>query len=432
MAGFLAGTGLACGLSSPAFAQPPTSASAVADGGRPDNLPTLTPDPSAAPCQQPTLPIGGEIEPPTRFYAGAESLLWWFKGSPVPVPLLTTAADPNAMPVVPFGDPNTTVLLGNQDLGTGGHWGGRFTAGYWIEDRHQIAFEGSYFFVANKTTVRTVSSDGQPGSPILAVPFIDADAVAESSFVLAAPGNFAGSASLSLSSRLQGAGMQFAVQAYEGNNWHIEILAGARYFDLTENLTYATASTGLSDPNTDLIVNTVDQFNMRNQFYGFQFGARGDYQIGRWTVWASASLALGDMSQTADYNGFANTNFFNGPTGGPFTGVPTQNLPGSGTFVQPSNLGSANRDEIAIAPEISVKVSYQLTQHLRLFAGYDFLYLSNVIRPGEQIDRSINLAQTVQNAIAGNPAAPGTRPAAMLIGSDFWAQGVNLGLEFRY
>jgi hypothetical protein len=138
------------------------------------------------------------------------------------------------------------------------------------------------------------------------------------------------------------------------------------------------------------------------------------------------------MSQTADLNGFAITNFFNGTPGGPFTGVPTQNLPGSGTFVQPSNLGSASRDQIAIAPEVGVKLSYQLTRGLRLFAGYDFLYLSSVIRPAELIDRGINLSQTVQSAIAGNASAPGSRPAVNLVGSDFWAQGINLGLEFRY
>ena len=355
----------------------------------------------------------------------------------MPVPLLTTSSDPTVMPAAVLNDPSTSVLLGNHDLGTGSHWGARFTAGFWIEDRHEIAVEGNYFFVTSRTTVRSASSDGSPNSPILAVPFIDADAGAENTFVLASPGVSTGSATLSLTSRLQGAGMQFAIEACKGADWHFQVLAGFRYLDLTENLTYATASTaigstGLANPNTDLVLNTVDQFNMRNQFYGVVLGGRADYQIGPLTVCASATLALGDMSQTADFNGYAVTNFFNGPAGGPFTGVPTQQLPGSGTFVQPSNLGRINRDQIAIAPEIGVKVSYQLTRGLRISAGYDFLYLSNVIRPGEQIDRTINLSQTVQAAIAGNPAAPGTRPAMILAGSDFWAQGINMGLEFRY
>jgi hypothetical protein len=441
----LAGAGLACGLASPAFAQAPAPASAVViqpngqgqepDATRPNNAVNLAPDPSAPPLQEPavpTTPDSGERSQPGRWYASAEALRWWFKGSPVPVPLLTTTSDPTAMPLAAFAEPGTTVVLGNHDIGSSGHWGGRFTIGGWIDDRRQIAVEGSYFFLGNHTTVHAVSSNGQPGSPILAVPFIDADAMTESSFVLAQPGSFAGGAALSLTSRLRGADALCVVAACEGSRWHVQVLAGFRYLDLTENLTYATASTGLSGPNTDLALNTVDQFKLRNQFFGFQFGARADYRIGRLTLCATASLALGDMAQTGEFNGLAVTNSFDGPTGGSFTGVPTQVLSGSGTFVQPSNLGSVNRDQIAVAPEIGVKVCYQLTQRLRLFGGYDFLYLSNVLRPGDQIDRNINVAQTVQGAIAGTAAAAGTRPAVSLVGSDFWAQGVNLGLEFRY
>ena len=77
-------------------------------------------------------------------------------------------------------------------------------------------------------------------------------------------------------------------------------------------------------------------------------------------------------------------------------------------------------------------LGYRLTDSLRVFAGYDFFYLSNVIRPGDQIDRGINFSQTVQSAIAGNAVAVGSRPAATLVDSDFWAQGLHLGLELRY
>ncbi len=89
-------------------------------------------------------------------------------------------------------------------------------------------------------------------------------------------------------------------------------------------------------------------------------------------------------------------------------------------------------DEMTFAPELGLNIGYQITQHLRAFAGYDFLYLSNVLRPGDQIDRGINFSQTVQSAIAGNTTASGTRPALPFTESDFWAQGINLGLEFRY
>ncbi len=306
--GLLASSGLVLSLSSQAVAQLPSAASPVATGVPepasrvavpPSGFAETRPLPDAP---EPIILDTGEDEQGSRWYGSAESLLWWFKDSPMPVPLLTTTSNPNSMPVAGLNDPNTSVLLGNQSLGTGVHVGGRITAGMWIDDRHEIAVEGSYFVLASKTTVRSVASNGQPGSPILAVPFFDEDAGAESSFVIAFPGNFAGAAALSLTSRLQGADILGAVLAYENNNFHFQVLAGGRFLQLTENLNYATTSTGLSDPNTDLVLNTVDQFNMRNTFYGFQVGARADYQFGKFDIRAYAKLALGEMFETANLN----------------------------------------------------------------------------------------------------------------------------------
>jgi len=374
----------------------------------------------------------GENDQLRRWYASADYLLWRFKDSPLPVPLLTTTSNPNSTPAAAFNDPNTTVLIGNENLDGGLHQGARFTLGCWIDDRGQIGLEGDYFFLANKTTVRSAASDGQPDAPILAVPFFDEDAGAENTFVVASPGSFAGAATLTLTSKLQGAEVEGAVQAFDAKNLHVEVLAGGRFVELTENLSYATSSTGLADPNTDLILNTVDQFGVRNDFLGWQVGTRADARWGDFEVGASAKLALGEMHQVANLNGYAVTNFFNAPAGGPFTGVPTQIVPGSGTFVQPSNQGRFSRDIIAVAPEVGVTLGYRLAYGLRVFAGYDFLYLSDVLRPGDQIDRGINFSQTVQSAIAGNAAAAGTRPAATFVDSDFWAQGLRLGLEWRY
>jgi hypothetical protein len=231
---------------------------------------------------------------------------------------------------------------------------------------------------------------------------------------------------------LQGAELQATFATCGGGVFHLDVLAGFRYLDLTENLTFATTSTGLSDPNTDLVFNTLDQFSMRNEFYGWQVGTRANYRFGAFSIDVTAKVALGDMSQQANLNGSAVTNFFNAPTGGPFTGVPTQKLPGAGTFVQPSNFGGFSRDQIAFAPEINVKLNYWLTRQLNVYLGYDFLYLSNVLRPGEQIDRGINFSQTLQSVIAGNASATGSRPVLTAVGSTFWAQGLYTGLEFRY
>ena len=49
------------------------------------------------------------------------------------------------------------------------------------------------------------------------------------------------------------------------------------------------------------------------------------------------------------------------------------------------------------------------------------------MRPGEQIDRTVNTNQ-LPPAVGGGPA----RPMFQNNATDFWAQGVNFGVEFKY
>jgi hypothetical protein len=371
-----------------------------------------------------------------RLWFSAEYLLWWFKDSPLPAPLVTTTSQPDLVPIAAFGQTGTSVLLGNEDLDTGARHGARFTGGLWIDDHETIGVEGSYFFIASHSVTQSVTSDGQPNAPILALPFFDADALTESSFLLASPSVTSGGATLSLTSRLQGAEMNGLVRTTPDGDWDFKVLLGFRFVELHEGLSFTTASTGIQEPgdtsNMGLILNTVDRFDTQNRFYGWQLGAQTEYRLGNLFLNASAKLGLGDMDQKVTVNSLAVTNFFNAPPGGPFTGVPTQTLPGSGVFGQPSNQGRVNRHQIATVSEVGVNLGYQVTPSLRAFIGYDFLYLSDVLRPGNQIDRFINTGQTLQNAIAGGTFASGTRPAVPLTASEFWAQGINFGLGFRY
>jgi hypothetical protein len=370
-----------------------------------------------------------------RLWLSTDYLLWWLKKSPLPVPLVTTTSDLTSQPPAALFQSGTSTVLGNQDLGSGAHSGGRFGAGGWIDEHHSIGLDADYFFLASRKVTQGVASTGQPGAPVLATPFFDADAAAESSFLLAFPGTLAGGASLTLSDRLRGAEANGIVAVVSSPGLRFEVLAGFRYLDFRENLIFVTASTGIQPPdgsNNGLILNTQDQFDTDNRYFGWQVGVRGEYRFGDLIVGASVKLGLGDMDQTSTINGAALTNFFNTPPGCPFTGVPVQVIPGSGTFAQPSNVGRSSRHEFVFVPEVTARVAYQLARWARAFVGYDFLYVSNVARPGELIDRNFNVSQTVQNAIAGNASAPGSVPAVHLTGSSFWAQGLNVGLEFRY
>ena len=69
-----------------------------------------------------------------------------------------------------------------------------------------------------------------------------------------------------------------------------------------------------------------------------------------------------------------------------------------------------------MVPEAQVQVGWDLFRWMRVFAGYNFIYLSNVVRPGNQIDRGINPANLPVNgplfpvALTGTITSP-FRPA---------------------
>ena len=94
-----------------------------------------------------------------------------------------------------------------------------------------------------------------------------------------------------------------------------------------------------------------------------------------------------------------------------------------------------DQDEFAIVPEFGIKLGIDLTDHLRLYAGYNLLCLSNVLRAGEQIDRVINpnLLPDLVTPPGLNPmVVQPARPTVPFRDSSFWAGGASFGLEYHW
>jgi hypothetical protein len=65
---------------------------------------------------------------------------------------------------------------------------------------------------------------------------------------------------------------------------------------------------------------------------------------------------------------------------------------------------------------------YDVNPCWQLMAGYSFIYWSNVVLAGNQIDTTVDPSQL----------ATSTRPAFNFTRTDYWAQGLSLGAEYRW
>jgi hypothetical protein len=371
-----------------------------------------------------------------RFYARGEYLLWRFKKDTTP-PLITTS-QPQDFGIL--GRPTTQVLFGGDGLSDGEHSGARFTAGLWLDDCEQKAIEVSGFFLPGDERQFAVNS---AMFPVIARPFFSVNRNAETTQLTAFPGLSTGNANVNNSSNLWGleanlrcnlccgstgcddcCGCDCGCNGRGGWTYRVDGLAGVRYLNLREDLSITEHV--LNSPTAPPPVNSAqafvfDEFATRNQFYGGQVGLDAEFSRGPWSLDVWGKVALGDTHQDLNISGAQNVTFANGVN---------QNFVG-GLLAERSNIGSFHRDRFSVVPEVDLNVSYHVSDHVRVFAGYDFLYWSSVVRPGQQIDRTIDENQ-IPNFNSGQPPAGQNRPMVLFHESDFWAQGLNLGLEFRY
>jgi Putative beta barrel porin-7 (BBP7) len=421
--------------------------SALRTGGVLDSK--LGPD-SGEPCAKADWACGR----PSCFWVSGEALLWWTKGSQVPALITTGVPGATALPGV-LGQPGTTVLFGGSDVDNGVRVGGRFTGGFWLNSCQTIGVEASYFFLGSRSAHFDAASNGALGSAMIARPFFDVIGGIQNAQLVAFPGIAAGEIHLSSYSRLQGAELNLlcipcctpccdpcADQACPagdtakhntrcntcgGCNYWVSLLGGFRYLELDEGLgineitrvnSALPAGSPLFGGST---ISTSDQFDTHNYFYGAQIGAQGELCWGRMFVDVLGKVALGVTHEVVDIHG---ATAITSPAG---TTVVTP----AGFLALGSNSGHFTRDRFAVVPEVGINVGYQITRNVRAFVGYSFLYWSSVVRPGDQVDVGLSGTQ-IPTDTRFNPQAGPARPAVLLRDTDFWAQGVNFGLEFRY
>jgi hypothetical protein len=347
------------------------------------------------------------------FSLGVEALVWWFKDSPAPTPLVTDGL---------LNQPGTSVLLGGRHLDTNPNPGFRVSAGYSLTEQWEL--EANFFYVPSRSTGRSVSSSGEPGTKSLRIPFFDVTLPGESATGLSSAGLFSGSAKEELHNRLLGAELNGILNLCMMGPLRVDLLGGFRYLRLHETYKFSTNSPVIPPRPPDVFL-TKDEFDAKNNFYGAQIGARGRADWGSWFVTGALKVAIGAVMQSVDIDGRLETNDFTN------LGV-VQTFPG-GYFAQPTNMGDHTRSLFAVVPEAAITVGYQITPSVSVFAGYTFLYVSNVVRAAQQVNRNIN--PTASPSFTGTLPVPRVGPAEPSFkfrDSDFWAQGLNVGLAFRF
>jgi Putative beta barrel porin-7 (BBP7) len=337
-----------------------------------------------------------------------EYLMWWTKGQAIP-PLATTSptGTPQASAGV-LGAPGTQVLFGDERSNDGPRSGGRFQVLYWTNPEHSIGIETDFLFLGNQATNFAMAS---AGDPILARPIFDALTGRQNAVLTGFPGLVNGSLNATSStSMLYGAELSLRSNVQRGCGFTIDWLAGFRFLGFNDSLSVLDTEI---DARNQQRIDVADHFHSDNRFYGGQLGAVVEYRRGSCYLELIGKVALGGTCNTVDIDGRTSI-------GGaaPVSG---------GVLAVQSNIGHYRQSEFAVLPEVGFNFGYQVTPHLRIFAGYTFLYLSSVARAAEQVDLAVNPNLFVP-PIPGGPQ----RPAFHFQNSDFWAQGVNVGVEWRY
>jgi hypothetical protein len=383
------------------------------------------------------VPMGADVweapaGPGRWFEITPEYLLWWTRASHLPA-LVTTA--PATVPEAirgALGAPGTMVLFGDQGADGESRSGGRLTATYWC-DPGCLGIEASAFLL------QSVSSNFSANSnqfPVLARPFFDINLGIQDRQLTTTPGilpgdvlKLQGGVTVQTPSQLWGAEINLRRNLCQDCCWRLDILGGFRYLDLdeglhvTENVTSLKAVPGEPIFNVGNNIVVTDRFDTSNQFYGGQVGAQLEWHRGRWGVEGTLKVAWGINREVIDIQGSQTVTT---PTGA------TQHFVG-GLLAVPGNIGHFTQDRFAVVPEVGLKATYQVTEHLNAFIAYDFLYWGNVERPADQVDTSldINKIPNFTNVVVPNTSGQ-IHPVVPFRESGFWAQGFSCGLELRY
>lgn len=370
---------------------------------------------------------------PSHGWVHAEYLSWYQDGMRVPAlvtssPTTTDRANAGVLGL------NTTTLYGNDDLFTDQSSGFRIRFGWWLSSFPGIGLEGEYLGLGEQTESFFARSTGQTGSQILARPFYNTLTGSEASELVAFPNVVSGDIAVDSTNKFDGAAFRFRRQMCCSSGCGFSQLncqtvptssrldgtLGYRFWELKESIQVQERLTSLvtTDPGSFII---TDRFETRNLFNGAELGVLWQGRRGWWSLDALMRLGIGNVNQSVTVSGSSAVT--EGANPGTTTNFNT------GFLAQSTNIGTHERNKFTMVPELGLTLGYQMTKRVRLTTGYSLIYWGSVVRPGDQIDSTLN-----PNLLAPQETAVSTpnRPQFRFVETDYYVQGLSFGGEFRW
>jgi hypothetical protein len=356
---------------------------------------------------------GGDVYQNTSMWSRVELLSWEAKGTTVPS-LATTSPDDTAQAAAGVL-PAATTLFGDNALNDGTRTGARITFGRRLGPEQAQAIEFRYTFLEDE---RASFSGSAADNSILARPFFNIDQNAEDARLIVFPDVIDGTLNIDAKTEFQTAEVLLSRPVVSTDMAQVFWSFGYRYANLKDTIQIQENTTSLSGVTEGTTFDVTDKFETKNHFNGGQIGLTMiEAPSSRWSVEMGAKFAFGHTLSKTAITGQTTTTTDAGDT----------STNDSGLLALGTNIGQYEDNLSSTISELAIAVRHRFPRGVVASVGYSVMYWSDLGRAGNAIDRTINPTQIPPDTLAG-PA----RPEFDFQSTDFWARGVNFGLEFNF
>lgn len=333
------------------------------------------------------------------WFGSAEWLLWYRRGQSFPV-LAATGEDE---------DPAEVPLFGGEREGETSESGLRVTVGTWLDRTQCRSATVRLWGLGNEQIDFAV--DGDAGLTIVR-PFFDVTTLpgsAEENIVVRP--DTPDFLRIGFESEVYGGDASIRQLWVRGLGARVDFLYGYQYLRLDERLAIRSRTGGFPDAQ----LSVTDSFEVENEFHGGQIGLGAFYEEGCWTFHGLAKVGFGNLERRGTLAGTTTTQ----------VGADPAATTNQGLLVRDTNAGSSSDSTFAVSPELSLGLGYRMNHWMDLSIGYSFLMVTDALQTWRTLDNQ--LAVNLED-----PPVDPARPARTFSYGDYWAQGINFGVNFNY